>query len=160
MMNVNVVAVGRIRERYIRDGIDEYVKRLRPYCRLNIMEVTEQQAPQDLSKADMESVKIKEGRAILEHIKGNEYIIALAIEGAMMSSERLAGYISDLMISGHSSITFIIGGSLGLSSEVLARADMLLSFSPMTFPHQLMRLILLEQLYRCFKINSGEPYHK
>ncbi|MBZ4666042.1 MAG: hypothetical protein JG770_1295 [Mahella sp.] len=108
----------------------------------------------------MEGVKIKEGRAILEHIKSNEYIIALAIEGAMMSSERLAGYILDLMISGHSSITFIIGGSLGLSSEVLARADMLLSFSPMTFPHQLMRLILLEQVYRCFKINSGEPYHK
>ncbi|AEE96495.1 23S rRNA (pseudouridine(1915)-N(3))-methyltransferase RlmH [Mahella australiensis] len=160
MMNINVVAVGKIRERYIRDAIDEYVKRLRPYCRLNIIEVAEQQAPQELSKADVESVKIKEGRAILEHIKSNEYIIALAIEGAMMSSERLAGYILDLMISGHSSITFIIGGSLGLSSEVLARADMLLSFSPMTFPHQLMRLILLEQVYRCFKINSGEPYHK
>lgn len=159
-MDINIVAVGKIRERYIRDAIEEYVKRLRPYCRLSIIEVTEQQVPQNLSKADIESVKIKEGRAILEHIKGNEYIIVLAIEGTMMPSERLAGYISDLMISGHSSITFIIGGSLGLSSEVLARADMLLSFSPMTFPHQLMRLILLEQIYRCFKINSNEPYHK
>lgn len=159
-MDINIIAVGKIRHGYLREGIQDYAKRLSPYCKLNIIEVAEQKAPQDLSKADMEDIKDKEGYAILNHIKDNMHVIALAIEGKSMSSEQLASYISDLALSGRSSIAFIIGGSLGLSRDVLQRADMLLSFSPMTFPHQLMRLILLEQIYRCFKINSGEPYHK
>lgn len=159
-MNIKIIAVGKIKEPFVRDAIKEYSKRLSRYCQLNIVETSEKQAPQNISQADIEKIKEEEGNFILQQIKSGEYVIALAIEGVGMSSEQLAAHLADVTLSGYSTITFIIGGSLGLSSKIINKADMVLSFSPMTFPHQLMRLILLEQIYRCFKINNNEPYHK
>ncbi len=159
-MNITIIAVGKVREKYLKSGIEEYRKRLGRYCRLRIAEVPDVQAPEDLSPAQMEEVRRKEGENILKNIKGNTHIIALDIKGRRMSSEEMATYMDRLGVTGSSNITFIIGGSNGLSEDVLQRADMQLSFSEMTFPHQLMRLILLEQIYRWFRINRGEPYHK
>lgn len=160
MMNINIIAVGKLKEKYFREAIDEYSKRLSKYCKLEIIEVSDEKAPDNYSKAEEEMVKIKEGQEILKHIKADTYVIALEIMGRMLSSEGLADFIDNLGIRGKSSIAFIIGGSLGLSQEVIKRADYHLSFSPMTFPHQLMRVILLEQIYRGFRIVKGEPYHK
>ncbi len=159
-MNISIITVGKIKERYLKDAIDEYSKRLKRYCKLEIIEVQDEKTPDNASDKEELQIKAKEGEAILKHIKDNMYVIALAIEGKMVSSEELAGLIKDLGIKGDSNIAFIIGGSLGLSKEVLNRADYKLSFSKMTFPHQLMRVILLEQVYRGFRINYGEPYHK
>ncbi|SET01230.1 23S rRNA (pseudouridine1915-N3)-methyltransferase [Natronincola peptidivorans] len=159
-MNITIISVGKIKEKYIKQGIDEYAKRLSRYSKLNIIEVADEKAPENLSDTEMEIVKSREGENILKHIKEGMYIIALDIKGKMLSSEELAEKMQDLAISGNSSIAFIIGGSLGLSKEVLKACNYKLSFSPMTFPHQLMRLILLEQIYRGFRIIKGEPYHK
>ena len=159
-MNITIIAVGKVKEKYIASGIKEYRKRLGPYCRLNIVEVPDQRAPENLSRRRLEEVKNREGRDILKHVKPGNHIIALDIGGRQASSEDMAGYIERLVTGGSSSIIFVIGGSNGLSKGVLGRSDMKLSFSAMTFPHQLMRLILLEQIYRWFKINRGEPYHK
>jgi 23S rRNA (pseudouridine1915-N3)-methyltransferase len=159
-VKITVIAVGKVKEKYIESGIKEYRKRLGPYCRLNIIEVSDQRAPENLSRRQLEEVKDREGRNILKHIKPGNHVIALDIGGEQMSSEDMAGYIERLVTGGSSSIIFVIGGSNGLSKGVLGRSDMKLSFSAMTFPHQLMRLILLEQIYRWFKINRGEPYHK
>jgi 23S rRNA (pseudouridine1915-N3)-methyltransferase len=159
-MNINIIAVGKIKEKYIQMGIDEFKKRLSRYCSLNIIEVNDEKAPENLSEREMELVKQKEGERILSKIPLNSYVIALAIEGKNLSSEEFAEKIQSLMIEGTNNITFIIGGSLGLSKEVLDRSHYKLSFSKMTFPHQLMRLILLEQIYRAFKIMKNEPYHK
>lgn len=155
-----MVTVGKLKEKYLLQGIDEYMKRLAPYAKVQIIEVPDEKAPENLSKAEMEQVKNKEGERILSYIKQEQYVIALAINGQMLSSEQLAAKLDSLALYGNSNIVFIIGGSLGLSQSVVSRADMLISFSKMTFPHQLMRLILLEQVYRAFKINRGEPYHK
>jgi 23S rRNA (pseudouridine1915-N3)-methyltransferase len=159
-MNITVVTVGKLKERYFREAVEEYSTRLSKYCRLEIIEVPDEKAPENLSPAQELMVIQKEGQGILKHIKEDNYVIALAIQGRQLSSEGLADFINDLGIKGRSSIAFIIGGSLGLSDEVLKRADYKLSFSPMTFPHQLMRVILLEQVYRSFRIIKGEPYHK
>lgn len=159
-MNISVITVGKVKEKYLRDGIDEYKKRLSRYCSMDIIEIPDEKAPENLSKKEEEMIKIKEGQGILRNIKDNTHVIALAIEGKMISSEETADMISNLAVTGTSSIAFIIGGSLGLSDEVLKRADYKLSFSKMTFPHQLMRMILLEQVYRAFRIIKGEPYHK
>lgn len=159
-MNITVIGVGKIKEKYLKLGIDEFSKRLSKYCKLDIVELDDEKAPEKLSKKEMIMVKDKEGKRILSKIKDNSYVIALAIDGKNLSSEELADKISDLAVRGNSSITFVIGGSLGLSDEVMKRADYKLSFSKMTFPHQLMRLILLEQVYRAFRINNNEPYHK
>lgn len=159
-MNISVISVGKIKEKYLRDGIDEYKKRLSRYCNIELIEVMDEKAPENLSKKEEEQIKIKEGQAILKHIKEGTYVIALAINGKLLSSEELSDMLSNLGLTGKSSIAFVIGGSLGLSKEVLDRADYKLSFSKMTFPHQLMRMILLEQVYRGFKIMKGEPYHK
>ena len=159
-MNILIVAVGKIREKYINSGIMEYRKRLSRYCKLDIIEIPDRQAPESFSTAQLEQVKAQEGEDILKNIRPGSYVIALDIKGRKMSSEEMAKYLDRLAVTGNSSITFVIGGSNGLSSKVLDRADMRLSFSDMTFPHQLMRLILLEQIYRWFKINRGEPYHK
>ena len=140
--------------------IDEFKKRLSKYCKLDIIELDDEKAPENLSDKEMEMIKDKEGKKILAKIKDTSYVIALAIDGKSLSSEELADTINKLGIRGISNITFVIGGSLGLSDEVLSRADYKLSFSKMTFPHQLMRLILLEQIYRSYRINNGEPYHK
>lgn len=159
-MNISIICVGKIKEKYLKDGIDEYKKRLSRYCDIELIEVPDEKAPESLSKKEEEQIKIKEGQGILKHIKEGTHVIALAINGKLLSSEELSDMLSNLALTGKSNIAFVIGGSLGLSKEVLDRADYKLSFSRMTFPHQLMRMILLEQVYRGFKIMKGEPYHK
>ena len=159
-MRINIVCVGKIKEKYLKLGIDEFKKRLSKYCKLEIIELDDEKAPENLSDKEMLMIKEKEGKKILSKIKDNSYVIALAIDGKNLSSEELAETINKLGVRGVSNITFVIRGSLGLSDDVLSRADYKLSFSKMTFPHQLMRLILLEQGYRAYRINNGEPYHK
>ncbi|MCY8348287.1 23S rRNA (pseudouridine(1915)-N(3))-methyltransferase RlmH [Bacillus haynesii] len=159
-MNISIVAIGKLKEKYLKQGIDEYIKRLSAYAKVNIIELPDEKAPENLSDQDMKIVKDKEGERILSKISPDAHVIALAIEGKMKSSEELADNMDRLATYGKSKVTFVIGGSLGLSDAVLKRADEKLSFSRMTFPHQLMRLILLEQVYRAFRINRGEPYHK
>lgn len=159
-MNITIISVGKLKEKYLRLGIEEYRKRLSKYCKINIIEVPDEKAPENLSKAEVEAVKNKEGEGILKHIKEDTYVIALDIKGKMLSSEELSSHLESLGVTGSSNIALIIGGSLGLSKEVLNRSHYRLSFSPMTFPHQLMKLILLEQIYRAFRIIRNEPYHK
>ncbi|MER2057891.1 MAG: 23S rRNA (pseudouridine(1915)-N(3))-methyltransferase RlmH [Niallia sp.] len=159
-MNISIVTVGKLKEKYLKLGIEEYTKRLSSYSKIEIIEVPDEKAPEVLSEAEMLQVKKKEGERILAKVPTDAHVIALAIEGKQKSSEELADSIDKLGTYGKSKVTFIIGGSLGLSDEVLKRADEKLSFSKMTFPHQLMRLILVEQVYRAFRINRGEPYHK
>lgn len=159
-MNIDIAAVGKIKEKYLTEGIMEYSKRLGRYCSLRILEVEDEKTPETMSDREKEEVKRKEGERLLSRIPDQALFIALAIDGKQLSSEELSERISDLMVKGTSHIVFVIGGSLGLSDEVLARSQMKLSFSRMTFPHQLMRMILLEQIYRAFRIIKNEPYHK
>jgi 23S rRNA (pseudouridine1915-N3)-methyltransferase len=159
-MNIYIISVGKIKERYLKDAITEYSKRLSRYCKLEIIEVTDEKTPDNASEKEELQIKEKEGAAILRLLKDNMHVIALDLKGKMLSSEELSKYVENCGIQGESNIAFIIGGSLGLSAEVLKRADFSISFSKMTFPHQLMRVILLEQLYRGYRIMSGEPYHK
>ncbi|MEW9078933.1 23S rRNA (pseudouridine(1915)-N(3))-methyltransferase RlmH [Terrisporobacter glycolicus] len=159
-MRIGIVCVGKIKEKYLKLGIDEFSKRLSKYCKLEVIELDDEKAPENLSDKEMLMIKDKEGKKILSKIKDNAHVIALAIDGKNLSSEELADTIDNLGVRGTSHIVFVIGGSLGLSDEVLRRANYKLSFSKMTFPHQLMRLILLEQIYRAYRINNGEPYHK
>ena len=159
-MRITVVCVGKIKEKYFVMAIDEYSKRLSRYCKLNIIEVPDEKTPDQASEAEEMQIKKKEGERILSHIKDQAFVIALAIQGKMLDSVELAKKIESLGTYGDSDIVFVIGGSLGLSDDVLKRANFKLSFSPMTFPHQMMRVILLEQVYRAYRINCGEPYHK
>lgn len=159
-MRIQIVSVGKIKEKFLKQGISEFEKRLRPYCSLTFSEVTDEQAPEQLSEKELELVKEKEGQRILNKIKDEQYVIALAIDGKEWSSEKLAEELENLSVYGKSNVTFVIGGSNGLSDEVFKRANVKLSFSKMTFPHQFMKLILLEQIYRAFKIQRNEPYHK
>lgn len=158
-MKITIACVGRIKEKYYTDAINEYGKRLSRYAELRIEEVQDEKAPENLSKAQINQIKDREGERLCKVIK-DSYVIALAIEGRKMTSEGFADFISDVMVKGISHITFVIGGSLGLSNNILEKADMKLSFSDMTFPHQLMRVILLEQIYRANRIMKNEPYHK
>ncbi|MCM3694007.1 MULTISPECIES: 23S rRNA (pseudouridine(1915)-N(3))-methyltransferase RlmH [Bacillaceae] len=159
-MNISIVSVGKLKEKYLKMGIDEYLKRLNSYAKVEVIEVADEKAPEELSELEMIQVKQKEGERILAKISQDTYVIALAINGKMQSSEELADTLDKLATYGKSKIAFVIGGSLGLSEEVLKRANEKLSFSKMTFPHQLMKLILVEQIYRAFRINRNEPYHK
>ncbi|MEH7123481.1 23S rRNA (pseudouridine(1915)-N(3))-methyltransferase RlmH [Bacillus sp. JJ1503] len=159
-MNISIVTVGKLKEKYLKQGIDEYLKRLSAYAKMDIIEVPDEKAPEELSETEMLQVKQKEGERILAKINPDAHVIALAIEGKMKSSEELADTLDKLATYGKSKVAFVIGGSLGLSEDVLKRANEKLSFSKMTFPHQLMRLVLVEQVYRAFRINRGEPYHK
>ena len=159
-MRVTCVTVGKVKEKFYRQAIEEFQKRLQKYCKLDIIEVADEQTPDKAGAKIEEQIKGLEGQRILKHLREQEYVIALAITGKSLSSEELADKLEHLAVSGNSNITFVIGGSLGLSPEVLKRADYQLSFSAMTFPHQLMRVILLEQVYRSFRIINGEPYHK
>lgn len=159
-VNIDIAAVGKIKEKYLTDGIKEYTKRLGRYCTLNIIEVEDEKAPESLSGKEMELAKQREGERLLSKIPSGAFVIALAIEGKQLSSEELSEKFSDIMVDGNSHVVFVIGGSLGLSQDVLSRSQMKLSFSKMTFPHQLMRVVLLEQVYRAFKIMKNEPYHK
>ena len=159
-MNISIITVGKLKEKYLKQGIAEYTKRLSSYAKIEIIELPDEKAPENLSETDMLIVKQKEGERILSKIAPDTHVIALAIEGSMKSSEQLADTLDRLATYGKSKVAFVIGGSLGLSDEVMKRSDEALSFSKMTFPHQLMRLILVEQIYRAFRINRGEPYHK
>jgi 23S rRNA (pseudouridine1915-N3)-methyltransferase len=159
-MNIQIVAVGKLKERYWTDGIAEYMKRLGPYAKVVIAEVADEKAPDHMSEAEEEQVKHKEGERILAQIKSEAFVFVLAIEGAAWSSEQIAERIEELGVRGRSQLTFVIGGSNGVSPAVMKRADQLLSFGRVTYPHQLIRLILVEQVYRAFKIMRGEPYHK
>jgi 23S rRNA (pseudouridine1915-N3)-methyltransferase len=159
-MNITIIAVGKIKEKYLVNAINEYKKRLNRYCKINIIEVPDEKAPENLTEKQMEQVRKVEGQSILKYIKDRVYIIVLDIQGKMLPSEAFSDKLQTLGVQGYGHIVLIIGGSLGLSDEVKKRSDFKLSFSPMTFPHQLMRLILLEQIYRAFKIIKGEPYHK
>lgn len=159
-MKIILITVGKIKEKYLVDAIAEYSKRLSRYCKLDIVQVADEKTPDKAGEALEAQIKEKEGERILSHIKDGAYVIALAIEGELLTSEELATQVDRLGVSGVSCIQFVIGGSLGLSAKVLERADYKLSFSRMTFPHQLMRVILLEQIYRSYRIIGGEPYHK
>ena len=159
-MHISIVTVGKLKEKYLKQGIEEYVKRLNSYAKIDLIEVADEKATEELSEVEMKQVKQKEGERILAKIHPDTYVIALAINGKLKSSEELAETLDKLATYGKSKVAFIIGGSLGLSNDVLKRADEQLSFSKMTFPHQLMKLILVEQVYRAFRINRGEPYHK
>ena len=159
-MKITLITVGKIKEKYLRDAIAEYTKRLSKYCKLDMIEVEDEKTPNQTSEALDGAIRDKEGERILKHIRHDAYVIALAIKGARISSEQMADKIDKLGVQGTSHITFLIGGSIGLSKEVLKRADYALSFSDMTFPHQLMKVILLEQIYRSYRIIQGEPYHK
>ena len=159
-MKITVITVGKIKEKYLKDAIAEYSKRLSRYCKLEILEVADEKTPDGASEIVAENIREKEGERILKLIKEDAYVITLEISGKMLTSEELADRIETLGIQGKSHLVFVIGGSIGLGREVLRRSDYALSFSKMTFPHQLMRVILLEQIYRSYRIINGEPYHK
>ncbi|MDF2609265.1 MAG: hypothetical protein K0R92_739 [Lachnospiraceae bacterium] len=159
-MKITILCVGKIKEKYFTMAIDEYSKRLSRYCKLEIIEVADEKTIDQAGEAIENQIKKTEGERILKNIKDGAFVITLAIQGNALTSEELADKIEKLGVGGASHLIFIIGGSLGLSEEVLQRADYKLSFSKMTFPHQLMRVILLEQIYRAYRINLNEPYHK
>lgn len=159
-MKITVIAVGKIKEKYFTGAIGEYSKRLGRYCRLELIEVADEKTPDGAGEAMELQIKEKEGERILQKMPDGAYVVALAIDGKMLDSEELAAQMERWNVGGISHVVFVIGGSLGLSPSVLRRADYRLSFSKMTFPHQLMRVILLEQVYRSFRIRNHEPYHK
>lgn len=159
-MNIKIVSVGKIKEKYINLGIEEFRKRLRPHCNLELIEVQDEPTRENASQKEEELTKLEEEKRILKHIKDTDYVITLEIKGKNLSSEELANFIEDKMLESITNIVFIIGGSLGLGKGVSQRSNYKLSFSKMTFPHQLMRLILLEQIYRSFRIINHFPYHK
>lgn len=159
-MNIKIITVGKIKEKFMRSAIDEYTKRLSRYCKLEIIEVADEKTPDNASEKEEEAIKEKEGVKVRSYIKDTDYVIALDLSGKDMTSEQFSKKIESLGLEGKSNIVFLIGGSLGISSETLKRADMKISFSKMTFPHQLFRIMLLEQIYRGFRIMKGEPYHK
>ena len=159
-MKISILCVGKIKEKFFRMAIDEYAKRLGRYCKLEIIEVADEKTPDNASDHKVELIKEKEGERLLKNISRDAFVIALAIDGKQLSSEELASKIESRGIQGTSHIQLIIGGSLGLADRVLKEADMRLSFSKMTFPHQLMRVVLLEQIYRSYRIIQNEPYHK
>ena len=160
MSKISVLCVGKVKEKYLRYGIAEYSKRLGRYCKLDIIEVADEKTPDGASEIVETQIKDLEGERLLKQIRSDDYVIALAIDGKMLDSVEMSKQIESFGVRGISHIVFVIGGSLGLSDAVLKRADYKLSFSKMTFPHQLMRMILLEQIYRSYRIMKGEPYHK
>ncbi|MFZ5649665.1 MAG: 23S rRNA (pseudouridine(1915)-N(3))-methyltransferase RlmH [Bacillota bacterium] len=159
-MHITVLSVGRLKEKYLQEAQKEYLKRLSAYARVNMAEVYDDPVREGLSPGMEEIIKAREADRIERQAPPGDYIVALDREGGQMTSEELSEFISGLALSGKSSVTFIIGGTLGLSGKILQSAHRRLSFSKMTFPHQLMRIILLEQLFRAFKIARGEPYHR
>ncbi|MBF8154460.1 23S rRNA (pseudouridine(1915)-N(3))-methyltransferase RlmH [Exiguobacterium sp. TBG-PICH-001] len=159
-MQITIITVGKLKEKYLKQGIAEYTKRLGAYCSIQEIEVADEKAPEQLSEAEMAQVKKKEGERILAKIGPDVHVLALAIEGKQRTSEQFAKELDQLATYGKSKIVFVIGGSLGLAPEVMQRANDTISFSKMTFPHQLMKMILCEQIYRAYRINRNEPYHK
>ena len=159
-MKITILTVGKIKEKFFSDAISEYSKRLSKYCSLEIVQVADEKTPDGAGEVLSEQIREKEGNRLLSKIKETSFVITLEIEGNMLDSVGLAEMLEEKMVQGESHLIFVIGGSLGLSKAVRKRANRTLSFSKMTFPHQLMRVILLEQLYRSFRIIKGEPYHK
>lgn len=159
-MKITIVCVGKIKEKFYGDALAEYTKRLSRYCSLTITEVADEKTKEQASETECAIIKDREGERILKSIRDDGYVIALAIDGKNLDSVELSEKIDKLGLSGKSNVYFVIGGSLGLSDAVMKRADYKLSFSRMTFPHQLMRVILLEQIYRSYRIINHEPYHK
>ncbi|MCR5032678.1 MAG: 23S rRNA (pseudouridine(1915)-N(3))-methyltransferase RlmH [Lachnospiraceae bacterium] len=159
-MQIKILTVGKIKEAYFRDAVAEYSKRLSRYCKLSIVEVKDEKAPENLSEKECLQIKQAEGEKLLAKIGEDDHVIALAIDGKKYTSEAFSSHMEQVYMKESGTVVFVIGGSLGLSEEVLKRSNEKLSFSDMTFPHQLMRVIFLEQLYRAFRISSGEPYHK
>lgn len=159
-MKLTLITVGKIKEKYLKDAIAEYSKRLSKYCKLEIVEVSDEKTPDNASETVEEQIRAKEAERILKYVKDDAFVVTLEILGKQLTSEELADKIETLGIQGTSHIIFIIGGSIGLGKDVLKRSNYALSFSKMTFPHQLMRVILLEQIYRSYRIINGEPYHK
>ena len=159
-MKITVITVGKIKEKFLKDAIAEYSKRLSKYCKLEIVEVADEKTPDNASEVVEDAIRSKEAERILKYVKDDAFVITLEINGKQLSSEELADKIDKLGVQGTSHIIFIIGGSIGLGQEVLQKSNYALSFSKMTFPHQLMRVILLEQIYRSYRIINGEPYHK
>ncbi|WP_302977810.1 23S rRNA (pseudouridine(1915)-N(3))-methyltransferase RlmH [uncultured Streptococcus sp.] len=159
-MKVKLITVGKLKEKYLKDGISEYVKRLGRFTKFESIELPDEKTPDNARESENKLILEKEGRLILSKVGDRDYVIALAIEGKQFPSEQFAKEIEQATLKGHSEITFIIGGSLGLSLEVKKRANQLMSFGLLTFPHQLMRLVLVEQIYRAFMIQQGSPYHK
>ncbi|ADY57579.1 Ribosomal RNA large subunit methyltransferase H [Syntrophobotulus glycolicus DSM 8271] len=160
MLQVKITAVGKIREKYLQDGIKEYLKRLGGYLKIQIEELGDEPCPEKSLQAEEEKIKRKEGDKILKTLTAQDYVVLLDLDGSQLDSAGLAEFLEDKALQGQSRICFVIGGSLGVSDEVRARADFRWSFSKLTFPHQLMRMLLLEQLYRACRISRGEPYHK
>lgn len=159
-MRITIICVGKIKEKFYRDAIAEFEKRLSKYCKYEILEVADEKTPDKASPAEEEQIKEKEGNRILAKIKEDAYVCTLEIAGKRMTSPGFAQWMEQLAVNGRSDLVFVIGGSLGLHKSVLARSNQAISFSDMTFPHQLMRVILSEQIYRAFRIINGEPYHK
>jgi len=159
-MKITLITVGKIKEKYLKDAIAEYSKRLSKYCKLEIVEVADEKTPDQASENMERQIRQKEGERILRYVKDDAYVFTLEIGGTMLDSVAFAKKMETLGIQGKSHLIFIIGGSIGLGEEVLRRSDYALSFSKMTFPHQLMRVILLEQVYRGYRIIEGAPYHK
>lgn len=159
-MRITVISVGKIKEKFYTGAIEEYSKRLSKYCTLSLVEVADEKAPETLSDKEMTQIKDREGERILDKIKDSQYVITLEIRGKQLTSEELSEKMSVLGLEGNSDVVFVIGGSLGLSDAVMRRSNFALSFSKMTFPHQLMKVVLLEQVYRGFRILRNEPYHK
>lgn len=159
-MKITIISVGKLKEKYLKAGIEEYAKRLSRYCTLELIEVADEKCPESLSEAEKDMIRNREGMKISAKIRDNSYLITMEIEGKEFTSEKLASKIEEITTGGHSHITLLIGGSLGLSDSLKKKSNLSLSFSKLTFPHQLMRLILLEQIYRSFRIIRNEPYHK
>lgn len=159
MIRINLVCVGKLKEKYLKEAIEEYSKRLGKYCKLSIIELSDESLPNKINESIIEEIKSKECKKILENIKSTSYVIALDLKGKQYSSEEFSKKIEDISLRGFSDVTFIIGGTLGLTEEVLNRANELICFSKMTFPHQLIRVFLLEQIFRGFKISNNETYH-
>ena len=159
MLNINIVCIGKLKEDYLKNACDEYSKRLSKYCNLKIIEITDERLPNKINDNTIKDVKSKEGIKILDNLKKDSYIIPLDLKGKQYTSEEFSKKLENISLRGYSSITFIIGGTLGISDEVLEKANELICFSKMTFPHQLIRIFLLEQIFRAFKISNNETYH-
>ena len=159
-MRIDILCVGKLKEKYLVQAVAEYTKRLSRYCKLQIIELPDEKTPDNASEKEELQIKQKEGEKLLSHIKDTAYVVALDLGGKMLTSEELATFMADRAVRGDSHLIFVIGGSLGISDAVLARANYKLCFSKMTFPHQLFRVMLLEQVYRGYRIKYGEPYHK
>ena len=160
MLHINIIWVGKLKEKYLQDALSEYSKRLSKYCNLNIIELPDEKLPNNLNDSLINQIKQKESNNILSHIEKGSYVLALDLKGKQFSSEEFSKKITDISLNSFSSITFIIGGTLGLYENVLKNSNELICFSKMTFPHQLIRIFLLEQIFRAFKISNNETYHR